>query len=104
MLAGTNTVQTDEQLSSALSTQNSNSVRVLCPCRGLNLCRLSSFTQRKGKKTPPTQEGGGCHVVCVFSQSGVSAHCDPVQKDCFIKRLVVINERVELSTVLKVTS
>lgn len=35
----------------------------------------------------------------ICSQSGVSAHCDAVQKDCFIKGLVVINERVELSAV-----
>lgn len=35
--------------------------------------------------------------VCI-SQSGVSAHCDPVLKVCFIEGLVVINGRVEQST------
>ena len=42
-------------------------------------------------------------MVCRPSQSGLSAHCDPVQRACFIKGLVVINERVELSMVLKVS-
>lgn len=40
--------------------------------------------------------------VCI-SQSGVSAHCDPVLKDCFIEGLVVINGRVEQSTESKVS-
>lgn len=46
----------------------------------------------------------GGHVVHGSSQSGVSAHCDAVQRDCFIEGLLVINERVELSAVLKVAS
>lgn len=60
--------------------------------------------EREKKNKLPPREGGRCHVACGPSQSGVSAHCDPVQKDCFIKGLAVINERVELSAVLKVTS
>lgn len=43
-------------------------------------------------------------MVLGSSQSGVSAHCDAVQRGCFIEGLLVINERVELSAVLKVTS
>lgn len=57
-------------------------------------------THREKKNLPPP-EGGRCHVAYSSSQSGVSAHCDPVQRGCFIKGLVVINERVELSTVPK---
>lgn len=59
-------------------------------------------THLKKFKLPP-QDGGRCHVVCASIQSGVSAHCDPVQKDYFTEGLDVINEWVELSAVLKVS-
>lgn len=67
------------------------------------LIHWTVHTEEKKGKLPP-RKGGRRHVTRGSGQSGVSAHCDPVQRDCFIEGLVVINERVELSTVLKVTS